>query len=99
MNQLGISNCSDMINLPMECATYGKQKPERKRVGSGAPELNIPKLVLENHLEKGFKIKEIASMLSVSESIVYRTMQNYIYIYIYAATQATFAHLRCNIIY
>ena len=79
MNQLGINDCSDMMNLPMECAIYGKQKPERKRVGSGAPEFNIPKLVLENHLEKGFKIKEIASILFVSESIVYRIMQNYIY--------------------
>ena len=36
---------------------------------------NTPKSVLENHIEEGFMIKEIASMLSVSESTIYRRMQ------------------------
>ena len=77
MKQLGVSNSSDMMSLRMECSIYGKRKPRRNRLGSGAPEFNIPKSVLENHLEEGFKIKEIASMLSVSESTIYRRMQSY----------------------
>ena len=40
-------------------------------------QFNIPKSVLEYHLKEGFKIKDIASMLSVSESIVYRRMRSY----------------------
>ncbi|KAJ7380779.1 hypothetical protein OS493_007159 [Desmophyllum pertusum] len=66
-----------MMNLRVECAIYGRRKPQRKRLRSGAPEFNIPKSVLENHLEEGFMIKEIASMLSVSESTIYRRMQSY----------------------
>ena len=77
MKQLGVSNSSDMMSLRMECSIYGKRKPRRNRLGSGAPEFNIPKSILENHLEEGFKIKEIASMLSVSESTIYRRMQSY----------------------
>lgn len=75
--QLGVSNSSDMMSLRMECSIHGKRKPQRNRLGSGAPEFNIPKSILENHLEEGFKIKEIASMLSVSESTNYRRMQSY----------------------
>ena len=33
--------------------------------------------VLESYLEDGFKIKDIASLLSVSESTVYRRMGGY----------------------
>ena len=77
MKQLGVSNSSDMMSLRMECSIYGKRKPRKNRLGSGAPDFNIPKSILENHLEEGFKIKEIASMLSVSESTIYRRMQSY----------------------
>lgn len=38
---------------------------------------DTPKSVLENHIKEGFMIKEIASMLSVSESTIYRRMQTY----------------------
>lgn len=77
MNQLSISNRIDMLNLQMACCTYGSKKPKRECLGFGAPGFNIPKSVLENHLEEGFKIRRIASMLSVSESTVYRRMQTY----------------------
>jgi len=77
MNQLGINNRADMMKLRMECAIHGKQKPQRKRLGSGAPEFDIPKSILENHVEEGFMIKEIASMFSVSESTIYSRMQSY----------------------
>ena len=64
--------------LRVECSMYGKEKPQRYLgEGGGAPEFHIPKSILENHLEEGFQIKEIASMLSVSESTIYRRMQCY----------------------
>ena len=77
MNQLGINNRADTMKLRMECAIHGKQKPQRERPGSGAPAFDIPKSIVENHLEEGFMVKEIASMLSVSESTIYRRMQSY----------------------
>lgn len=79
MKQLGVSKSSDMMSLRMELdgSIHGKRKPQRNRLGSGAPEFNIPKSILENHLEEGFKIKEIASMFSVLESTIYRRMQSY----------------------
>ena len=66
-----------MMKLRMVCAIHGKQKPPKERLRSGAPTFDIPKSVLENHIEEGFMIKEIASMLSVSESTIYRRMQAY----------------------
>ena len=35
-------------------------------IGCGAPEFDIPKSILEDHLEEGFTIEEIYCMLSVS---------------------------------
>ena len=58
MNQLGITSRVDMMNLRLQCCTYGRQKPEKNRVGCGAPEFNIPKSVLEDQLEEGFTIQE-----------------------------------------
>ena len=77
MNQLGVNNRGDMMNLRIECSTFGNRTPQRDVLGCGAPSFNIPKSVLEYHLQEGFKIKDIASMLSVSESTVYRRMQSY----------------------
>ena len=62
MNQSDINNRSVIMNLLMECAMPGKRKPQKERLGSGAPEIDIPKSVLENHLEEGFMIKEISSI-------------------------------------
>ena len=76
INQLGVNNWGDMINLRMECSTYGNRKPQREVLGCGTPSFNIPKSMLEYHLQ-GFKIKDIASMLSVSESTVYRRMRSF----------------------
>ena len=56
MNQLGITSRVYMMNFRLECSTYGRQKPEKQRVGFGAPEFDIPKSVLEGHLEEGFTI-------------------------------------------
>ena len=65
------------MKLQMVCAIHGKRKPPKVRLRSGAPTFDIPKSVLENHIEKGFMIKEIASMLSVLESTIYCRMQTY----------------------
>ena len=62
MNQSDINNRSVIMNLLMECAMPGKRKPQKERLGSGAPEIDIPKSVLENHLEEGFMIKDISSI-------------------------------------
>ena len=32
MNQLGITSRVDMMNLRLECTTYGRQKPEKKNM-------------------------------------------------------------------
>lgn len=60
MNKLGITSRVDMMNLRLQCCTYGRQKPEKKRVGCDAPEFDIPKSVLVDHLEQGFTIVEIS---------------------------------------
>ena len=77
MNQLGVNNRGDMMNLRMEYSTFGNRTPQRDVLGCGAPPFDIPKSVLEYHLQEGFKIKDIVSMLSVSESAVYRRMRSY----------------------
>ena len=77
MNELGVTDRGDMMKLRMACSMFECQKPHRQEVGPGAPAFDIPKLILEGHLEEGFNIREIASMLSVSESTVYQRMQGY----------------------
>ena len=76
MNQLGVNKRGEM-NLRMEYSTFGNRTPQRDVLGCGAPPFDIPKSVLEYHLQEGFKIIDIASMLSVSECAVYRRMRSY----------------------
>ena len=45
MNQLGVNNRGDMMNLRMECSTYGKRKPQREVLGCGASSFNKLKKV------------------------------------------------------
>lgn len=77
MKQLGVNNHGDIMKLRIECSVYGKVKPQKESNQWGAPVFYIPKSVIENHLEEGFQIKEIASLLNVSESTIYRKMQKY----------------------
>ena len=56
IDQLGINNGGDMVRLN-----------RKERVRSGAPTFDISKSVLENHLEEGFMIEEIASYVACVE--------------------------------
>jgi len=79
MGLLGVNDRNAGMNLRLECLNYGSNPPSRKpgKQVCGAPENLISKSVLEGYLEDGFNIKDIASLLSVSESTVYRRMGCY----------------------
>ena len=79
MELLGVNDRNAMMNLRLACLNCGSNPPPRKpgTQACGAPEYLISKSVLEGYLEDGFNIKDIASLLSVSESTVYRRMGRY----------------------
>lgn len=78
MKELGVQNRSDMMTLRLECMKYGSDKPQRiSQNECGAPQFDIPKCVLECYVEQDFQIEEIAKILSVSPSTVYRRMRKY----------------------
>lgn len=79
MECLGVNNRSKMMNLRLEPLTFVSNPPPRepRTQGCSAPEYFISKSVLEGYLEDGFKIKCIATLLSVSESTVYCRMGRY----------------------
>jgi hypothetical protein len=75
--QLGMHNHSDIMSLRIECTKYGTAKPTRHNNGRTQAVFEIPKELLESFLEEDFLISEIATMLSVSESTIYRRMRSY----------------------
>ena len=77
MEMLGISNRSVMMRLRIECNKYGCTKPNMDMSRNGAPQFDIPKSVLGNLMENGFKISEISKLLAVSERTIYRRMVRY----------------------
>ena len=77
MEELGVQNRSDMMNLRLCCSKYGTSQPIKVITNGGVQEFNIPKSVLENMLEIGFQISEISKILSVSERTIYRRMRVY----------------------
>ncbi|KAH3895650.1 hypothetical protein DPMN_019815 [Dreissena polymorpha] len=77
MEMLDISNRTDMMRLRIESNKHGCFKPSKDASLGGAPQLNIPKTVLENLVENGFKSIDIARLLAVSERTVYRRMMRY----------------------
>ena len=76
MEFLGVNDSKAMMSLRLQCLHYGSNPPPRipGTQSCGAPEYVISKDVLEGYLEDGFKTKEIALLLSVSERTVYRRM-------------------------
>ena len=74
LESLGLTSRRDMMALRIDCATFGGEAPRKVKATCGAPSFSIPKCVLENLLGEGFTIKEISTILSVSESTIYRRM-------------------------
>ena len=74
LESLGLTSRRDMMALRIECAMFGGETPRKVQASCGAPSFSIPNCVLENILGEGFTIKEISTILSVSESTIYRRM-------------------------
>ena len=74
---LGILNTCNMVRPRNECVKYGSQQPHKEQRQSGAPKYRIPKDALENLIESGFLISDIAKLLSTSQSTVNRRMRLY----------------------
>ena len=66
------------MNLRIKCCTYTSGVP-MKVPGSngGAPKFNIPQEMLTDLIDEGFKIKDIANLLGVSEKTIHRRMLNF----------------------
>ena len=77
MEYLGITCRNRMMALRTECVKYGGKHPEKITHSVGAPSYDIPKNVVEDLLADGFSTKEVAMLLSVSESTIYRRMSIY----------------------
>lgn len=74
---LGLTNKQDIMSLRIACSTFGEGNPTKIRSNCGAPRFFIPKSVLESWLDEDFTIAEIARLLCISESTVYRRMREY----------------------
>lgn len=74
---LGVNSRSDMMTLRIECSKFGEQAPRKCQGSCGAPVFLIPKSVLQNLVEEGFTVREISTIMSVSESTIYRRMSSY----------------------
>jgi len=70
MRHLGIKDNRDMMRLRVECLKHG---------GSFIPQqkCDISKETLERLIDSGFKIREIATLLHISEKTVYRRMNQF----------------------
>eukprot|EP00794_Sanderia_malayensis_P012464 gene12464-13752_t len=75
--ELGVTDGRIIMALRTECAVYGSNQPETEFGQAGPPKFFIPKIVLEELVEEGFYIKEIAKILCVSERTIYRRMEEY----------------------
>ena len=72
---LGLSSRTNMMRLRVECVKFGGEQLPKINSSCGAPKFHIPRSVLENLLDEGFSVNEISTLLSVSESTVYRRMR------------------------
>ena len=72
MNSLGVCSSVDMMKLRTECIKYGPLGKQTSRLDS---KYNIPRQIIL--IESGFKIHEIAKLLSVSERTIYRRMTQF----------------------
>ena len=69
---LGITNRQIIMNLQIKCCTYTSDVPMKVPGGNGgAPKFNIPQEILTDLIDEGFKIKDIANLLGVSEKTIH----------------------------
>ena len=74
---LGVTDHSVMMNLRITCCSYGGAQPKKNIRSVGAPKFIIPKDVLQNLIDDGCRIKDISSILCVSERTIFRRMEEY----------------------
>ena len=78
--QLGLVNLKKIMDLRIKCCVYGSpsEKPQRQfsRHG-GASKFYIPRNMLADFIDEGFKVKEICTLLNISERTVYRRLDEY----------------------
>ena len=72
LNRLGLRNHSEIMALRIECIKYSGGQPLKSQGLNAHVKYEIPREILE-----GFLISEIATMMSVSESTIYRRMRCY----------------------
>eukprot|EP00112_Aurelia_sp_Birch-Aquarium-sp1_P022602 Seg6421.1 transcript_id=Seg6421.1/GoldUCD/mRNA.D3Y31 product="hypothetical protein" protein_id=Seg6421.1/GoldUCD/D3Y31 len=76
--ELGLTSRKSIMELRVECTVYGKEKPRKEaNPTGGAPKFTIPKEIIQELIDEGFTIGDMAKMLSVSERTIYRRMSDY----------------------
>ena len=75
---LGITKREIIMSLRIKCSVFGSSMPDKTHSSrGGAPKFQIGEYLLSNLLDEGFPIKDIASLICVSERTVYRRMQDF----------------------
>lgn len=75
---LGVTECRNIMDLRIQCNVYCSSSPARKfSLNGGAPKYEIHQYILEDLLAEGFYVKEISSLLGVSERTIYRRMLDF----------------------
>ena len=72
---LGLSSPSDIMKLRLECLKYGC--PVLKQSCNFKVHYEIGEDVLENLIDSGFTVSDMAKLLSVSERTLYRRMTHF----------------------
>ena len=65
------------MKIQTQCVQYENAKPDTSNLEGGPPVFIIPKETIESLIEIGLKLVQIANLLCVSESMVYRRMRQY----------------------
>lgn len=76
---LGIRDRQTIMDLRVKCTVFGPSRPPtvEGNLCRGAPKFQIPKRMLSDLIEDGFKVKEVASLLGVSERTIYRRLSEH----------------------
>ena len=77
LNRLGLRNHSKIMAVRIECIKYSGGQVLKSQDLNAHVKYEIPWEMLEGFLDEVFLISEIATMMSVSESTIYRRMRCY----------------------